>query len=453
MSPPSFSSMATTLRTCRLAAIAVLIATNVHAQSEGLPRPVADHHAHLRSVANWQLVNERLPVVKLPGDLDQLLRDFERNWQAPDNKIALAAQFTDSGLFQYADDWLRGRAAIRMMLVGSAGALKLRAQAFDADQRSGHVGGAYGFYRDTVWVDQGRFLFALRRDPGTPWRIAAANLTQTTPSPKPARDPYSAADYIAALDSAGIRRGVVLSSAYLFAAGFRDVTDEAAKVRAENDWTAREAARYPDRLVAFCSLNPLRAYALDELANCARDPRIRGLKMHLTTAFFDFRDAEHVRKLAAMFAAANARRFPIVVHMRTMNPEYGRRDAEIFLSQVLPKAPDVPIQIAHLAGWGGYPPPTDSALSVFADAFASDDRRVSNVYFDVSALTGVSPSTAERLVQQIRRIGIDRMLFGIDQVGTPGQAWESLTRFPFTRDELVRIATNLAPWLRPQADR
>ncbi|HWJ15002.1 MAG TPA: hypothetical protein VNS10_14785, partial [Gemmatimonadaceae bacterium] len=65
----------------------------------------------------------------------------------------------------------------------------------------------------------------------------------------------------------------------------------------------------------------------------------------------------------------------------------------------------------------------------------------------------VSPSTAERLVQQIRRIGIDRMLFGIDQVGAPGEAWESLTRFPFTRDELVRIATNLAPWLRPQADR
>ncbi len=84
-----------------------------------MPRPVADHHAHLRSIANWQLVNERLPVVKLPGDLDQLLRDFERNWQASDNKTALAAQFTDSGLFQMRDDWLRGRAAIRMMLVGS----------------------------------------------------------------------------------------------------------------------------------------------------------------------------------------------------------------------------------------------------------------------------------------------------------------------------------------------
>ena len=35
-----------------------------------------------------------------------------------------------------------------------------------------------------------------------------------------------------------------------------------------------------------------------------------------------------------------------------MNPKYRRRDAEVFLSEVLTKAPDVPIQIAHLAGWG-----------------------------------------------------------------------------------------------------
>jgi predicted TIM-barrel fold metal-dependent hydrolase len=441
--------MARQHRSRRLVAIAVLVATEALAQRPGGPRPVADHHGHLQSVAVWQLFNERLPVVKLPPDLDQLLRDFERNWQAPDNKTALAEQFTDSGLFQYADDWLRGRPAIRMMLLGSGGALRLRAQAFTIEERSGHVAGAYGFYRDTLWVDQGRFLFSLHRDRGTQWRISAANLTRTTPSPRPARDPYSAADYIAELDSAGIRHGVVLSWAYQFAAGFREVTDEAAKVREENDWTAREAGRYADRLVAFCSLNPLRPYALEEVANCARDRRIRGLKLHLTTAFFDFRDAEHVRRLASVFQAANAQRLPIVIHLRTMNPEYGRRDAELFLSQVMTTAPDIPVQVAHLTGWGEYGAETDAALSVFAEAFASGDRRVSHVYFDLSQVTAVSPSTAELMVQRIRRIGVGRMLFAVDRAGTPSQAWESLTRLPFTRDELARIATNLAPWLRP----
>jgi len=446
---PRSSSMGTQHRTRGLVAIAVLVAKQMVAQPAGLPRPVADHHGHLQSVAVWQLFNERLPLVTLPNDLDQLLRDFERNWQLPDNKMALANQFTDSGMFQYADDWLRGRPAIRMMLLGHGGALRLRAQAFAVEERSGHVAGAYGFYRDTVWVDQGRFLLVLQRARGAPWRIAAANLTRTTPSPRPTRDPYSAADYITELDSAGIRRGVVLSWAYQFAAGFREVRDEAAKVREENDWTAREAARYPGRLIAFCSLNPLRAYAIDELARCASDPRVRGLKLHLTTAFFDFRDVDHVRRLAAVFQAANARRLPIVIHLRTMNPEYGRRDAEIFLSEVLTKAPDVPVQVAHLAGWGGYGAETDAALSVFAEAFASRDPRVSNLYFDLSQVTAVSPTTMDLMVQRIRRIGVDRMLFAVDRVGTPSQAWESLTRLPFTHDELIRIATNLAPWLRP----
>jgi predicted TIM-barrel fold metal-dependent hydrolase len=250
------------------------------------------------------------------------------------------------------------------------------------------------------------------------------------------------------LDSAGIQYGVLLSWAYQFAAAFREVRDEAAKVRAENDWTAREAARYPDRLVAFCSLNPLRAYALEELATCARDPRIRGLKLHLTTSFVDFRDADHVRRLAAVFEAANAHRLPIVVHMRTMNPEYGRRDAEVFLREVLAKAPDVPVQIAHLTGWGGYGPETDSALQVFAEAFASGDPRVSKVYFDLSQISGVTASTGKLIVERVRTIGVDRMFFAVDRAGSPSDAWESVRRLPFTPEELRRIAMNLAPWLK-----
>ena len=37
---------------------------------------------------------------------------------------------------------------------------------------------------------------------------------------------------------------------------------------------------------------------------------------------------------------------------------------------VLGEAADVPVQIAHAAGWGGYGPETDAALAVFADAAA-----------------------------------------------------------------------------------
>ena len=376
-----------------------------------------------------------------------MLRDFERNWQLPDNKMALANQFTDSGMFQYADDWLRGRPAIRMMLLGHGGALRLRAQAFAVEERSGHVAGAYAFYRDTVWVDQGRFLFVLQRTRGTRWRIAAANLTKTTPSPQPTRDPYSAADYIAELDSAGIQRGVVLSWAYEFAAGFREVRDEAARVREENNWTAREAARYPDRLVAFCSLDPLRAYAVDELARCASDSRIRGLKLHLTTAFFDFRDVDHVRRLAAVFQAANARRLPIVIHLRTMQsrvrPSRRRDLSERGVDESprraarSPTSPDGagmarrPMRRCRCSRRPSRPAilacPTSTSISLRSPPFPPRRR--------TSWFSAYAESRLHALA--------------VDRVGTPSQAWESLTRLPLTRDELTRIATNLAPWLRP----
>jgi len=72
---------------------------------------------------------------------------------------------------------------------------------------------------------------------------------------------------VALLDAAGIRRAVVLSVAYQFANPNRPaVQDEYAKVRAENDWTSEQVGQFPDRLVAFCGLNPLKDYALTELA-------------------------------------------------------------------------------------------------------------------------------------------------------------------------------------------
>src|SRR6185436_10922095 len=87
------------------------------------------------------------------------------------------------------------------------------------------------------------------------WRIAG----ETPVRAQPAEPPLDAAGLIAMLDAAGIKRAVVLSDAYYFdEPGVPGADDAYAAVRAENDWTAAQAARFPDRLVAFCSVNPLR---------------------------------------------------------------------------------------------------------------------------------------------------------------------------------------------------
>lgn len=432
-------------------ATAVASATHpLRGQTDATLRPVADHHIHLQSRAIWQLFHEVLPTVALPADLDSVLRGFERGWLAADNKTALAALFTEDGIFQWADDWVRGRAAIRISLLGKGGPLRMRAQAFEAHDSLGNIAGAYGFYRDTTWVDQGRFVLTLRRAIGGPWRISVATLSNTTPSAPPTTDPFSGDDLIAQLDSAGMRRGLVLSLAYQFGASYRQVADEQAKVRAENDWVGQQVARYPSRLVGFCSLNPLKDYALDEIERCARHPNLSGLKLHFTTAFVDLRNPDHVERLRAVFRTANARRLPIVVHMRTMNPGYGRRDAEVFLRDVLAEAPDIPAQIAHLAGWGGYGRETDEALTVFAEAVASGDRRAANLYFDISQVVsaGFSDDVKQLIVRRIRQIGIQRMLFAVDGAEAPGKAWENVKTLPLNAAELRTLAANLAPYLR-----
>ncbi|HET6777310.1 MAG TPA: amidohydrolase family protein, partial [Gemmatimonadales bacterium] len=186
--------------------------------------------------------------------------------------------------------------------------------------------------------------------------------------------PLTARDILPLLDSAGIRRAVVLSIAYMYGSPARSVEDEYAKVRAENDWTARQVAEYPMRLIAFCGFNPLKDYALQELARCRKDPNLRrGIKLHFGNSDVRLENPAHIEKIRQVFKAANDARMPIVVHLRaniSKKRPYGSIQARAFLEQVLPVAPDIPIQVAHLAGTGpGYDdPPADSVMAVLADA-------------------------------------------------------------------------------------
>jgi uncharacterized protein len=115
-----------------------------------------------------------------------------------------------------------------------------------------------------------------------------ATLMSTTP-PVASAQPRTAADLIAQLDAAGIRRAVVLSTAYIFEQPSRKADAAAEKLRRENDWTSQQVAKFPDRLIGFCSLNPLKDYALDELVRCANDTNLRrGLKLHFGNSVVDY---------------------------------------------------------------------------------------------------------------------------------------------------------------------
>jgi predicted TIM-barrel fold metal-dependent hydrolase len=273
------------------------------------------------------------------------------------------------------------------------------------------------------------------------WRIT----TETQIFPGPALEPpLTAADLVKRLDEVGTRRAVVMSNAYYFAIGADGGAPELEKVRAENDWTAQQVALFPDRLVAFCSFNPLREYALGELDRCAKSGAFKGVKIHLNAAQINYRDAKQVAKARAVIEAANARRLPMIIHVRSSDT-YGKDDAEVFLRQLVAAAPDVTIQIAHL--WGGESF-AGEALAVYAKAVAARDPVAKNLYFDISgAWRFGKPEQMPEIIARIREIGVDRILYASDE--PPSDAWAAFRKaLPLTKDEVRAIAANVAPYMR-----
>lgn len=277
---------------------------------------------------------------------------------------------------------------------------------------------------------------------------AAAFMSATS-----AMHPVSAQDLIPQLDAAGIERAAVLSVAYVYGQPARSLAEEYARVRAENDWAARQAAEYPERLVALCSVDPLRDYALAELARCAASPEFgRGIKLQPASGGALLDDPQQVERLRRVFRSANARGMAIVLQLQ----ETGVREARLLLEQLLPHAPDVPVQVAYT---GDKPGARDAsaqlaALAVLADAAARRDPRMRHVWVDVTAFArpGLSAADARRLVRRLRQVGMERVLYGSDtEIGTdvrPRDAWTAFRSLPLTEAEAARVANNVMSYLR-----
>jgi predicted TIM-barrel fold metal-dependent hydrolase len=258
------------------------------------------------------------------------------------------------------------------------------------------------------------------------------------------------------LDAAGIERAVVLSVGYSFGDERKALSDPDRLTREENDWTSAEVTRNAPRLIGFCSANPLRPAALEELERCLGRPGMAGIKVHLGNAGITLRDPAHLARIQQLFALAQRRRAPVLIHMRARGgTNFGAEDAQIFLDEVVPQAPGVEIVVAHLGATSpGYPPQNDEVMAVFAAAAERNDVGMANLYIDVSAnvTDEITPSDAALVAQRVRQVGTTRVLYGSD-LSPPGgsirQGWEIFrTRVPLTAAELQQIANNRARFAR-----
>lgn len=238
--------------------------------------------------------------------------------------------------------------------------------------------------------------------------------------------PFLAKDLIALMDEAGVHRAVLLSLGYQYGNPNKPpVEDEYKKVMAENDWTAAQAALFPGRFIVFCGVDPLKDYALAEIDRCSKSQGLKaGLKLHFGNSDVDLDNADHLARLQRVFAAADSHGMAIVVHLHanvSRHRPYGAAQARIFLTKVMPYAPHVVIQIAHLAGAGGYDDPADDeAAAVFSDAIQAHRPETKHLYFDISSVAGAGDwvNKKELIARRIHAIGAERILYGTDGAWT-----------------------------------
>lgn len=415
--------------------------------------PAVDAHQHLISPASAARQSEKPPpTVALPPELARFLK---ARIAASMDRAALPAVYTDRawllesfnpGFIQTRDsivDWWIGSTDTPYDLVpvgygvqGSAAFITSYLTDSKTGKRDAHV------------------VHSLAKSADGRWRITTEVLTMGGPRTVA---PISADDLVALLDSAGIRRAMVHSLAYQYGSGRsrQESPAEYASVQAENDWTAEQAARFPDRLRAFCSFNPLRSYALEELTRCANSGRFRGLKIHVGNSRVDLTSGDDIERLRKVFQAANARKLAVVIHLSPYGTPYGRKEAMTFLERVLPAAPEIPVQIAHLGSPGRLDPTSDSALAVFAEALAAGDPRAKNLMFDVTTVINSKTSAAQAklVASRLRQLGLTRILYGSDTPvpsnQTPADGWMAFRdKMDLSDEELRIIATNLPPYAR-----
>ena len=409
--------------------------------------PKVDHHQHLLSPQGAAMLGAPRIATDVPAAVTKLLGEHEAAWN---DAARLGPLYAETAVALDVDEhaWLEGRAAVTGYLSKRfARPYRILPIAWQDDDASGHLAALYSRGEGAERRNVGSVAMRLVRD-GEAWRIAM--LYPVFPGPA-IEAPLDAERLVEMLDAAGIERAVVLSVAYWYQSPRFTVDDPLRRAREENAWTAAQAARYPDRLVAFCSLNPISDAALELLGECAGDGRFKGLKLHFANANIDLTNAEHLKRVRAVFAAANEAKLAIVVHARG-GDDYGARHARIFVEELLPAAPDVSVQMAHLWGGAAFAP---EALGVYADAVEAEHAATRRFIFDASdaAFGAASPEHAELMVRRMRQIGLDRIYYGSDAAFSghpdPKGSWEAFRKnLPFTEAELARIAGNVAPYLR-----
>ena len=169
-----------------------------------------------------------------------------------------------------------------------------------------------------------------------------------------------------------------------------------------NDYILESIARYPDRLIGFCSVQP-NSYeaAIAEIERCIKGG-IKGVgEMRPDMQLFDFRDEQVVKPFIEVIAR---HKLTLLIHASEpvghQYPGKGNITPGI-LYPFIADFPDLTIVCAH---WGGGLP--------FYALMPEVKQVMTNVFFDTAASPFLySPQVYNQVIQLV---GADKILFGSD---------------------------------------
>ncbi len=242
------------------------------------------------------------------------------------------------------------------------------------------------------------------------------------PFSKPDAD-YS--DVQAVVTRLGTNRFNLVSMAYLYGhPEFGKVENEYEAVKAENDYLVDAKKKSPKNIKAFCGVNPLKDYALQEVERCHERLKTDGIKLHFNASQIYLTVPAHLKKVKPIFEYAAKKKIPILLHFDNLHPKFGEPDVKLLVDEILAKIDGLYLQIAHFGTSGGFNHRTKAVIDAFIPQLETNPSiRKHRIMFDISAIAldkeseGLSKLTDEQfseLAAYIRKLGTERIVFGTD---------------------------------------
>jgi len=221
---------------------------------------------------------------------------------------------------------------------------------------------------------------------------------------------------VASMDVAGVNKTCVFTLDFGLATGEPGVS-----IEIQNSLVAEAARRFPDRLIAFFSIDPRRPKGLEMFRRAVEDWGMRGLKFHPTSGYYP-----HDPVCYPYYEKCLEYGLPVVLHTGAEPAPLKYRFAQpSYVDDVAADFPELPIIMAHVALWDWM-----EALSV--------SLLKPNIYLDFSGWQTIfhaDPSGFYRMLRTVLdSLGPWRVFFGTDgpyaNLGLPPEQWVQAVKNP-----------------------